>query len=112
MLEKLLESFLLNINETLSQHMEGFITNAEAVLKIAHEANAAADLTFREYECFWGVGYANVTSGVERAVKKLNDFTTDIGYDQDNFDAIVQLQLGQAYTTPDPLAIHVVVRIK
>jgi hypothetical protein len=49
----------------------------------------------KEFECFWGYGYEEPENKSRLAYHKLDFFTTDNGYDFDDFKEISNLKVGE-----------------
>jgi hypothetical protein len=49
----------------------------------------------KEFECFWGYGYEEPENKSHLAYHKLDFFTTDNGYDFDDFKEINNLKVGE-----------------
>ena len=61
--------------------------------------------------CVWGNGYQTVAGQAKMTEADSSYFTTDNGYNRDDYQIILQLQLGEAYACNES-GKHVIVRIK
>ena len=64
----------------------------------------------QEYMCFWSKEAFTKGDQVELCSK--SNFTEDMGYDQDDIDAIFSLKIGETWNSPDYHNHHLVTRVK